>query len=141
MKKIHTLMLCGALALAADLSWAQSQGVTCPAQDFAGFLKAFRKDVTVQKNFTKTPLTIGGQIDDNDQEIVKTLSAAQVKWPLILTEAEQKAQKLNQKSSDLPNGGKQVVIAEQDGDAYFVEYLFSKTPGCWQLIRINNFSL
>ena len=119
-----------------------SGALACPSPSFDGFLKAFMESVEVQKSFSAEPLesqTVDATAEPEPALVTKTLTAAELQFPLIPSEQQQAKEGLTMRQSVLENGDIKVTLAKEDTD-YQMSFYFKK-ESCWKLIRIRNDSL
>ncbi len=96
----------------------------------------------VQKAFSTEPLesqTVDAAAEPEPALVTKTLTAAELKFPLIPSEQQQAKEGLTLRQSVLENGDIKVTLAKEDTD-YQMSFYFKK-EACWKLIRIRNDSL
>ncbi len=118
-----------------------STGVACPSSDFSAFLAAFAEDPAVQRAWTRFPLEQLVVVDGVDEPtpVERSLTREQATFPLLPDAAQRIADSLNLHVEDAEAGRKRVVLAKPDTD-WTVTYIFVQ-DGCWQLVRIEDWSL
>lgn len=116
--------------------------ITCPSQNFAGFLDIFSRNIEVQQEFTrfsieKSPFDVDGSAGSS--EVARLLESAQEDFPIIPSADELKAYGLTL-TIEKQDGYQAVVMLKNVSDKYKILYRFSKTS-CWYLIRIESESM
>ena len=127
---------------AASTPAPTSAALACPSPNFDGFLKAFIRDVEVQRAFSAEPLesqTVDATAEPEPALVTKMLTAAELQFPLIPSEQQQAKEGLTTRQSVLENGDTKMTLAREDTD-YQMSLYFRKKQ-CWQLFRIRNESL
>lgn len=134
--------LCYANQLQSDKSTFTEQKKICKAKNFDGFFYRFIENVEMQKLCTHYPLQKLELVEKQDNltpKIIK-LSKEQVLYPLILTQQQQKEQKLNLKILTINNKIAKVTLYKPDTD-YQIIYRFKKKKKTWKLIKIEDWSV
>lgn len=113
----------------------------CQAKNFDVFFDGFTENIEMQKLCTHYPLHKLELVEEQDDLIPKMakLNSEQISYPLILTKAHQKEQKLSLKILTINNKIAKVTLYKPD-TGYQVIYRFKKNK-TWKLIKIEDWSV
>lgn len=143
---IHVFPLMS-LALLAGASPALAapgaNAAQCPGATFDAFLSAFTESSEVQRANTAVPL-ISRSIDPTAQPepttVTKTLSAGDLRFPVMPDSAARQREKLTLGSTRKADGTTQVKLSQSD-TGYQIFYTFRPKGSCWSLVEVNDESL
>lgn len=123
---------------------ADHSGPGCPARDFSDFIKLFSENTAVQRKFTRFPLEkleVNAIADPEPEPFTRTLERGQINFPVIPNRAER--EKYGLEMFPLRYGPDRVTLHVEmpETDVVVVSYYFAFDSGCWNLVRIEDWSL
>lgn len=140
------LAACKASAPAADASGAApsepaasvpvAAAVACPSREFEQFLKAFMRDVAVQRAYTRDPYAVTSY-DVQDLEADPTthqLAAKDVRFPVILSADDMVKHGVVYEVQRKGPDQYQVSTHSDGSGAYAITFDFKRGADCWQLV-------
>ncbi|WP_265645292.1 hypothetical protein [Verminephrobacter aporrectodeae] len=118
-----------------------SRQIKCPSRDFYEFIKVFSESKEVQSQFTKYPLKrqVREDAEPEAKIVMRTLRRDQVSFPVIYDEAERKQENLILRIDWIKSNRAKLTMMKDDTD-YVIDYFFILNS-CWNLVRIENWSL
>ena len=122
-------------------SIAHSKTNNCPSQYFPTFLKSFQSNLKIQKAFTVIPLKSSSFYPNyGNQPDVSYLKASEIKFPLLISYQERKAQGVKLSIKKQSARAYKVFTRSQGSGAYSFDYNFKYSHGCWRLIELTDLS-
>ncbi|WP_138927920.1 hypothetical protein [Verminephrobacter aporrectodeae] len=101
----------------------------------------FSESKEVQSQFTKYPLKrqVREDAEPEAKIVMRTLRRDQVSFPVIYDEAERKQENLILRIDWIKSNRAKLTMMKDDTD-YVIDYFFILNS-CWNLVRIENWSL
>lgn len=113
----------------------------CPAQEFKPFLKAFERDLQVQKAFIAKPLRWSSYYPDYaDKPKVSFLNSQEIDFPVLISRMEQSKQGVVLTMKKQNRFWYQVFTRSNGTGAYSLDLDFKKRNGCWYLTDVADLS-
>ncbi len=140
------------LAAVAALSpvIAEAKVNSCPSQNFATFLKAYRNNVDIQRAFTVIPLKFNSFYPNyGEKPDVSHLKAAdlhfaepsEAQFPIFINAQELEMQGVKLSMKKQSSRWYRVQTGSMGGTgANAYDFDFKKLNGCWLLVEITDFS-
>lgn len=113
----------------------EGQAVACPSKDFSTFLKAFANDVSLQKSFTADPYraVVVNDASMEQGEIVSYLTHAQVRFPVMLGDAQLHQHGASMETVRKADDWYEVLTHSEGSGAYSIVFNFHFRNDCWLL--------
>jgi hypothetical protein len=136
---------CKASAPAADVAGAApaepaasvpvAAAVACPSREFEQFLKAFMRDVAVQRAYTRDPyaLTLYDPQNLEAEPTTQQFAAKDVRFPVILSADDMVEHGVVYEVQRKGQDQYQVSTHSDGSGAYAVTFTFKRGAGCWEL--------
>jgi hypothetical protein len=132
-----------AFAKDAEMPDKRQAAIQCPGIDFLEFIQKFSEDRQMQHDFTHDPLKkqyVNADAEPDPKMILQTMTKDQVIFPIMLSKNEQKKLSFELRIEEISSSHPKVILAKPDTDIV-VMYFFYKTKSCWELIRVEDWSL
>ena len=141
MKNILRLFTLMALLITTLNPTVTHAKAACPAQEFKPFLKAFERDLQIQKAFTAKPLRWSSYYPDYaDKPKVSFLNSQEIDFPVLISRMEQSKQGVVLTMKKRNRFWYQVFTRSNGTGAYSLDLDFKKRNGCWYLTDVADLS-